>query len=98
MIIVFFVLALIFALIQYLFCKCRFTIIKLLPLGVVLAYFLVFLIAISQPPVKGSPSYALGDMLMGFLFAGALVGIALGWFVHSKMSNREKEDKDKSEE
>ena len=96
---VFFVLAVIFALIQYLFCKCKFLIIKFLPLGLVLAYLSVFLIDISQPLPEGSPSYALGDMVMGFLFAGVLVGIALGWLVHLiKISNSEEEDEDKSEE
>ena len=102
MIISIIILALIVAGIQYLFCQGKFMVTKLIPLGAVVIFFFYFMIAVSQPQAEGSPSYALMDMVMGMIFAGVFVGIALGWLMYFNInvsdSEKENKDEDKSEE
>ena len=87
--------------VQYLFCRCKYTVVKLIP--TVAAFCFLFWSLASQSQLseetRGCPTGAgITAFFIGGIFISLFIGISIGWLVSLKESDSKEENKEESEE
>ena len=87
--------------IQYLFCRCKYVVVKLVP--TIAAFCFLFWSLASQSQLSeepgGCPTGAgITAFLVGGIFISLFIVISIGWIVSLKESASKEENKEKSEE
>ncbi|USF27209.1 hypothetical protein N510_002155 [Firmicutes bacterium ASF500] len=87
--------------IQYLFCRCKYMVVKLIPTIAAFCFLFWFLAPQSQLPEEPR-GCSTGAGIAAFFVSGIcislFIGISVGWLVSLKKSDSKEENKEESEE